>query len=98
MTFLLTTTPSSSREVILIENLGSNDLGIMLENILITKFHLPKELITRKNIQLGCESRTDAIIHLCLRADGELEIKKMDQYVVKNSLGVFLNQRDGGTK
>ena len=83
-----------SRDIVLIENLASKSEGELLKSILIKKFHLPPELITLKNISQSCEKRNEAIVHLCLEANGELSIKKMNQYVVRNSLGVFLNQTD----
>ena len=81
-----------AREIILIENLASKSEGELLKSILIKKFHLPKELITLRNTNKNCEPKTEAIIHLCLEADGELTVKKINQYVVRNSLGGFLNE------
>ncbi|MBC7537273.1 MAG: hypothetical protein H7281_00510 [Bacteriovorax sp.] len=81
-----------AREVVLIENLASPSEGELLKSILIKKFHLPQELITLRSTRFACEAKSEAIIHLCLEANGELLIKKMNQYVVRNSLGVFLNQ------
>lgn len=85
-------TQTYARDIILIENLATNAEGELLQNILVKKFKLPAELITLKNTNAQCELRSDAIIHLCLLRSGELEVRKMNQYVVKNSLGVFLNQ------
>lgn len=87
--------PAMSREVILIENLATSAEGELLASILIKKFKLPRELITLRNTNQNCEIKSEAIIHLCLLASGELEVRKMNQYVVKNSLGVFLNQSEG---
>lgn len=87
--------PVFSREVILIENLATSGEGELLVKILIKKFKLPQELITLRNTNQNCEVRSEAIIHLCLLASGELEVRKMNQYVVKNSLGIFLNQSEG---
>jgi hypothetical protein len=81
-----------ARDIILIENLADGQSGLLLQNILIKKFHLPRELMTLKNISDACEAKTEAIIHLCLQKDGTLQVKKFNDYVVKNSLGVFLNQ------
>lgn len=83
-----------AREVILIENLATKEEGKLLQSILVKNFHLPKELITLKNINGACEINTDAIVQLCMLENGELLIKKMNHYVVKNSLGVFLNQKE----
>ena len=92
--FLLVGQESKSREVILIENMGTEEIGKILETILIKKFNLPRELISLRNKSLHCSVNKDAIIHLCLSANGELEVRKINQYVVKNSLGVFLNQHE----
>ena len=81
-----------ARDVILIENQAGKDEGILLKSILIKKFHFPKELINLRNINQDCEIKSEAIIHLCLLSSGDLEIRKINQYVVKNSLSVFLNQ------
>lgn len=83
-----------AREIVLIENQASLNEGQLLKSILIKRFHIPKELITLKNSSLPCENKTEAIIHLCLESNGELLIKKINRYVVQNSLGVFFNQAD----
>lgn len=92
ITFLFSSSAVMARDVILIENKANREEGILLKSILVKKFHLPHELIVLKNITTDCEARSEAIIHLCLLQNGELEVKKINQYVVKNSLGVFLNQ------
>lgn len=92
---ILISSPAISREVILIENLATSAEGELLASILTKKFKLPRELITLRNTNQKCEIKSEAIIHLCLLASGELEVRKMNQYVVKNSLGVFLNQSEG---
>ena len=84
-----------SREVILIENQATSAEGEMLVRILVKKFNLPRELITLSNSNKPCEIKSEAIIHLCLEISGELQIRKINQYVVKNSLSVFLNQVPG---
>ncbi len=83
-----------SREVILIENLATTAEGELLTNILVKKFNIPRELITLKNTNGPCEAKSEAIVHLCLDAEGELQIRRINHYVVKNSLGVFLNQKN----
>ncbi|MGZ3787926.1 MAG: hypothetical protein ACXVLQ_05350 [Bacteriovorax sp.] len=89
---MLSSSPLFSRDIVLVENQASLEEGTLLKNILVKKFHLPQELITLRNIKTACETKSEAIVHLCLDPNGELQIKKMNQYVVKNSLGVFLNQ------
>ena len=85
-----------ARDIILIENQGKNDVGNMLKKILIKKFNIPNELITLKSITRECEYKTDSIVHFCLDSDGELHVKKIDHFIVKNSLGIFLNQSNDG--
>jgi hypothetical protein len=90
-----------SRDIILIENMATIKEGELIKKILKNKFHIPEELITLRNISTQCEISSEAIIQLCMNEEGELIIKKMNQYIVKNSLGVFLNQteeKSGETK
>ena len=94
MSFLLIAPRLYAREIVLIENRATTQEGELLKMILMTKFHLPHELITLINTPSPCDFKSDAIIHLCLEANGELNIVKMNQYVVKNSLGIFLNQTE----
>ena len=81
-----------AREIILIENMAQTSTGELLKSILIKKFHFPEELITLKNINQNCEERSEAIMHLCLDQKGELNVKKLNQFVVRNSFRSFLNQ------
>lgn len=85
---------SYGREIILVENRATADQGLMLRKILEAKFRLPRSLITLKNIQSECDQKSEAIIHLCLLPDGDLKVIKMNQFVVKNSFGIFLNQEE----
>ncbi len=83
-----------ARDVILIENRSSIDEGILVKTILTKKFHLPDELISLRQINEGCEKKSEALIHLCIDQFGELHISKMNYYVVNNSLGIFINQNE----
>lgn len=80
------------RDIILVENGASHDTGLLLRKILENKFQLPRKLITLKNIQGHCDEKTEALVHLCLMPNGELKVLKMNQFVVKNSFGIFMNQ------
>lgn len=95
--FILLSQRALARDVILIENRATVAEGEMLKNILIKKFRLPRELITLKNSIGPCELKSEAIVHLCLQDNGELEVRRLNRYVVKNSLGVFLDQMDEST-
>lgn len=81
-----------ARDIIVIENQASIAEGELVKKILNKKFHLPNELIELRMTKLACEKNPEAIIHLCIEKNGELKIAKINQYVVKNSLGSFLNQ------
>lgn len=95
--FLLLLSPRLwSRDIVLIENQATSSEGELLKKILTKKYHIPRELITLRNTTSACEKKSEAIIHLCLGANGELQVEKMNQFVVKNSLGVFLNQENEG--
>lgn len=78
-----------ARDVILIENKASPEEGKLLIKILQEKFNIPGQLITYKNIHNPCTQNSDAIMHLCLLENGEMEIIKMNRSVVENTLGAF---------
>ena len=79
-----------ARDVILLENLGTHAEGTQALKILQEKFNIPKGLITYRNINGECQKRSEAIMQLCLKADGELDVVKVNRYAVENSLRVFL--------
>lgn len=78
----------SARDIILVENLASNEEGSMLKKIIEEKFNIPKSIVTYKSMT-SCSTDTEAIMHLCLKRNGELEIVKVNRFVVKNSLSAF---------
>lgn len=91
--FLILTLSASalSRDIILVENLASKEEGQLLVRIMETKFNIPKNLVTYQ-IKKQCSGKTEAIMHLCLKEDGELEIIKVNRFVVKNSLSAFFDE------
>lgn len=76
------------REIILVENLASSDEGKMLLSIIEEKFNIPKSMVTYK-AQKECSINSEAIMHLCLRQNGELDVLRVNRFVVKNSLSTF---------
>jgi len=91
---LLTTYNVHARDVILVENQGGIEQGQLLIKILQEKFNIPRKLITYKNINNECAKESDAIMQLCLKNDGEMEIVKMNKFVIENSLRVFLETEE----
>ena len=86
---LMSSTISHSRDVILIENLASAEEGQMLLKIIQEKFNIPKKLITYRKIKSECVKNSDAIMQLCLKADGEMDIVKINKFVVKETFRIF---------
>lgn len=79
------------REIIIIEHIQNNETASMLKNILVTKFQLPEALIKIRSQVDACSIQTDAILHLCVQKDGELEIKKINKYVLKSAFNIFFD-------
>ena len=77
-----------ARDIILIENLATQAEGEALISILQKQFSIPRRLITLKNKKV-CQKNTEAIMHLCLRINSELEIVKMNKFVVEETLAAF---------
>ena len=78
-----------SRDVILIENLAGHEDGQILLKIIQQKFNIPKKLITYRRIKTECRKNSDAIMHLCLRADGEMDIMKINKFVIEETFRIF---------
>lgn len=87
---LLFSAKAFCRDIIFIENQSTHQDGETVVKILSQKFHLPLELISLRDINGPCEKSSEALIHLCIDQEGELHIEKMNHYVVRNSLGVFM--------
>ncbi len=86
--FAMSLTPVWARDIILVENLASNEEGRMLIKIIGEKFSIPNSIVTYQS-KTECSTNTEAIMHLCLQKNGELEIVKINRFVVKNSLSAF---------
>lgn len=91
---LFSGTTTFARDIILIENQSTLEAGRMLVRVLETKFNMPRKFITYKPISGPCKKNSEAILQLCLRNDGELDIVKIDKFVMENSIGAFLEMED----
>ncbi|MBC7429831.1 MAG: hypothetical protein H7336_14550 [Bacteriovorax sp.] len=91
--FILFTGAVFARDIILVENLATPFEGEALLKILQTKFNIPRKIIHYVKKQ-SCEKNSDAIMQLCLKANGEMEIIKMNQYVMEQTMGVFLEAEE----
>jgi hypothetical protein len=91
---LIHSTTGFSREIVLIENLSSIEEGEVVKNILVQKYKIPQELITLKQNESACSKNTESIMHLCIDENGELKVARMNKYVVRNALGVFMKSSE----
>lgn len=82
-------TASYSRDIILIENLADNQSGQTLLRIIQQKFNIPRKLITYRNVNRECMKKSDAIMQLCLKANGEMDIVKINKFVIEETFRVF---------
>lgn len=89
--FLSLSYDAFSRDIILVENLASKEEGQMLMNIMARKFKIPKNIVSYQTPK-QCSNKSEAIMHLCLKESGELEIIKVNRFVVKNSLSAFYEE------
>lgn len=86
---IMNSTTSYSRDVILIENLATPEEGQTLLRIIQQKFYIPRKLITYRNISKECMRSSDAIMQLCLKANGEMDIVKINKVVVEETFRIF---------
>jgi hypothetical protein len=79
-----------ARDVILLENLATSSEGQVVLKLIQEKFKIPRKLITYRSINNECVKNSEAIMQLCLKSNGELEVVKVNKFAVENSLRVFL--------
>jgi hypothetical protein len=92
ITYLLISQNLSAREIILIEHLDNSEVAKIVKNILIKKFQMPDQLIQVSAQDSVCSEHTEAILQLCVLKNGELEIKKINKYVLKTAFNIFLEK------
>ncbi len=91
---LLLSSTLYAREVILVENKATKEEAQMVLRVLQEKFNIPRKLITIRNIANECAKDSDAIMHLCLKENAEVDIVKMNKFVVEKTLRVFLEMEE----
>ncbi|NOT79839.1 MAG: hypothetical protein HOP07_12665 [Bacteriovoracaceae bacterium] len=79
-----------AREIILIDNLADPVHGKTLISILNRKYQLPQKLITYNLHKDQCTKGSDAILHLCIKRNGDIDVLKYEQKVLEKMLSVFL--------
>lgn len=89
--FILSINFASARDIILIENLATSEEAALLIKIITEKFHIPRNMISLKT-PLQCSKPNEAIMHLCLKQDGVLDVMQVNRFVVKNSLSAFYDE------
>lgn len=89
LTMLMNSSVSYSRDVILVENLATPEEGQTLLRIIQQKFNIPRKLITYRNVNRECVKNSDAIMQLCLKANGEMDIVKINKFVIEETFRVF---------
>lgn len=78
-----------ARDIILVENKASAEEGKLLMKILQEKFNVPKKLISYREPKEECAHTSEAIMQLCLKENGELEIVRLNKLVMQRAFGVF---------
>lgn len=79
-----------AREIILIENLADPIEGKTLISILNQKYQFPQKLITYNLLKGQCTKGSDAILHLCIKRNGDIDVLKYEKKVLEKMLNVFL--------
>ena len=91
---LANTSFGHARDIVLIENLSSDEEGEVVKKILNEKYKIPIELISLRLVQKNCSLKSEAIMHICIEENGELKVARMNKFVVRNALGVFKKNFD----
>lgn len=88
--YLVSISSSHARDIILLENMASHAEGQVVLKLIQNKFNIPRRLITYRNVNNECTKNSEAIMQLCVKNDGTLEVVKVNKFAVENSLRVFL--------
>jgi hypothetical protein len=94
LTFLLRNSCAQARDVVVIEYIKNIESALVTKKILINTFQFPDHFIHIYKQETSCSNKTSAIVQLCILENGELEIRKINQYVLKNSFGIFLDKNE----
>lgn len=81
-----------AREIFVIEHTNQIEVAKMTKKILINRFQIPESLIQIRNA--NCNDKSEAILQLCILNNGELEIKKINKYVLNNAFNIFLDKKE----
>ncbi len=91
---LITSNSTSAREIVYIENLASQLEGETLSQLLQERLGLPSRFIKVISKKSNCQKNQEAILHVCLKKDGEMEIMKRNQDILDNLRTSFLETGD----
>ena len=86
---ILISTQAYGHPVILLNHESNHENVEIVHSLLLKKFFIPDNLITRVTEPSPCKANDKAVIHLCIDEKGEMKILKVDQKVMKEVLGVF---------
>lgn len=94
LTYALYSDGVYAREIILIDNLAEAIHGKTLISILNQRYQLPQKLITYNLHKDQCTKGSDAILHLCIKRNGDIDVLKYEQKVLEKMLSVFLESEE----
>ena len=80
----------NAQAMILIEHNEKIGAAKYIAGILAHRYQIPKTLIELKNGSC-VGNKTKKIAHLCIKKDGELIIKDINNNIIRESLSVFRN-------
>lgn len=84
-----------AREIVLIENLASRLEGETLAQLIQKKLGLPKNYISVLTAPSKCTKQREAILHICLLPNGDMEIIKKNEDVLENLKNAFSVASEG---
>ena len=86
---IINPTHIQAREIVIIENLASRLEGETLAQLIQKRLGLPKNYISVLTGPSKCTKQREAILHICLLSNGDIEIIKKNEEVLENLKNVF---------
>ncbi len=86
---ILITSQAYSHPVILLGHENNHENLEIVHSLLLKKFYIPDNLITKEKEPAPCKANDRTVIHLCIDEKGEMKILNVDNKVMREVLGVF---------
>lgn len=93
--FLLITSLSQSKEIILISHQSSLNETALIQKIMTKNLEIPKGFISFRYVNFPCQKKNKRVkLHLCLDEEGIIHPLYIDKLFISTVIPIFLKERE----